>query len=84
MNFQCKCYSPRCRKTINGQAWKTKQFQDANWEYLSWYIQNKILKEFGKPDTPKQSVHTLPAVLGSSAPTLLHPSIEISPQLAPR
>ncbi|MHB8630096.1 MAG: SET domain-containing protein-lysine N-methyltransferase [Aggregatilineales bacterium] len=43
MNFVCRCGSPKCRKRIRGQAWKNRQFQEANWEYLSEYIQRRLL-----------------------------------------
>ena len=42
--FQCNCKSPKCRKVIDGNAWKNKEFQKKNEGYFSWYIEEKIKK----------------------------------------
>lgn len=40
--FICKCNTKSCRKKIDGSSWKDKKFIKKNWEFLSWYIQEKI------------------------------------------
>lgn len=44
--FTCHCGSARCRGTIAGSAWCDAGFVQANWPWLSWYIQEKIRREF--------------------------------------
>lgn len=43
--FACRCRSARCRGTIEGAAWRDADFVRENWNYLSWYIQEKIRRE---------------------------------------
>ncbi len=44
--FECRCGSARCRGTIDGDSWRNDDFVRANWPWLSWYIQQKIRREF--------------------------------------
>ncbi len=46
LNFTCKCGSANCRGTIDGKSWMKPGFFKKHWEFLSTYMQEKILKEF--------------------------------------
>lgn len=52
--FVCRCGSARCRGTIEGAAWRDAEFVHENWNYLSWYLQEKIRRE--KPELAKEWV----------------------------
>lgn len=40
--FTCRCHSPRCRRTIDGSAWRTTAFQNEHANYLSWFVAGKV------------------------------------------
>ena len=40
--FECLCGAVDCRHTIDGSAWNSKEFQQRNKGWLSWYIQEKV------------------------------------------
>lgn len=42
MPFKCYCGSNKCRRVIDGKAWRRKQFQENNKGYFSWYIEERI------------------------------------------
>jgi len=48
--FTCNCGSQLCRKVLDGKAWKDPSFRERNHGYLSWYIEELILRE--TIDTP--------------------------------
>ena len=40
--FRCRCGAKKCRKIIDGTAWKNPKFVSENKKYLSRYLQEKL------------------------------------------
>ena len=47
--MECNCGAPSCRRVITGKDWRQKDLQKRYWNYMSWYLQRKIIEEFGDP-----------------------------------
>ncbi len=47
--MECNCGAPSCRRVITGKDWRQKDLQTRYWNYMSWYLQRKIIEEFGDP-----------------------------------
>lgn len=45
LGFICRCGSKKCRKNIDGSAWRSIEFQKQNNGFLSSYIQDIIRKK---------------------------------------
>jgi len=43
--MECRCNAINCRKIITGQDWRKKELQEKYRGFLSWYLQDKIVKE---------------------------------------
>lgn len=52
--FVCRCGAAHCRGKIDGTAWREAEFVRENWNYLSWYVQEKIRRE--KPQLAEEWV----------------------------
>lgn len=43
--FQCRCGSDRCRRKIDGSAWRSRVFQEEHSDWLSWNVSQQIARE---------------------------------------
>lgn len=41
-SIECKCGSPKCRRTLTGKDWQRPELQARYAGYFSWYLQQKI------------------------------------------
>jgi SET domain-containing protein len=44
--LDCRCGAPTCRKKITGQDWRRPELQAKYRGYLSWYLEEKIRREY--------------------------------------
>ncbi|MEZ6094838.1 MAG: SET domain-containing protein-lysine N-methyltransferase [Pirellulaceae bacterium] len=40
--FDCSCGAPECRTRIDGDAWKSPEFQQANSGWFNWFIEEMV------------------------------------------
>jgi len=43
--MECRCNALNCRKVITGQDWRKKELQEKYRGFMSWYLQEKIMKD---------------------------------------
>jgi SET domain-containing protein len=43
--MECRCNALNCRKIITGQDWRKKELQEKYRGFMSWYLEEKIMKD---------------------------------------